>query len=322
MRLKVALHTISSTLKCESVYITGSYARGDQTVQSDVDVLLLVRLPVLLSSIRKLSAFFKLKQYRVDMNIISTYSLHGVMKGHSSPIIPSLVNWRNDAVLVSGKDLLPMPNASIDSRSFAVFACRITRWVLGYIQSEPSGIRLSEEAVRWLNKQGKNMIENCKIKGVPSSWRLLGERLIEETSKHNPNLKLICGWFAEMLESIRKDLRFSLLDQDLYVLNVFAGSRKLLWRTLFKKAPVQLRFFDAMTILFKGASMEKPDPLLIHKSLELIDDHVIPIDSENPYVIWHRARKVLIQYFETALRLPFGNIVINKGPEYPRIIFV
>ncbi len=322
-RLQLVIDTISSNLKYESFYIFGSYARGQQTAESDLDVLLLVRLPILLSSIRRLRALSTLRKFRVDINIFSLYSLGVIRKGLSSPLTPSLVNWREQAILVAGRDLLPKPNPIMDPHSFALFVCRVSRWFLGFIESGPSGITLRKGGAKWLVKQGNNMIENCRISGVPPRWGLLGEKVKAEASKPNPNLKLICGFFAEMLESIRQDIRFSSADQILYVVTILAARRIFLLRTLLRRVPVQVRFFDSLTILFKSASMEKPDPLLISRSLKLLDDHLAAIrDGDNVYVIWKRAQNVLLQYFEMALRLPFGTLVFNKGPQYPRIVFL
>ena len=320
-RLQATIDTISSNLRFESFYIFGSYSRGQQTAESDIDVLLLVRLPILFSSIQGLRALFALKKYRVDLIIISTRALRGIRKGLSSPLTPSLLNWREEAILISGEDSLPRPNPIMDSHSFALFVCLISRWFLGFIESGPSGIKLRRGGAKWLVKQGNNMIENCKISGVPPRWGLLGENVKEEASKPEPNVKFICGCFAEMLESIRQDIRFSVADQALYVLTILAARRRFLPRTLLRRVPVQVRFFDALTLLFKSASMVKTDPLLNSRSLKLLDDH-LAFQEDNSYFMWNRAQKVLLQYFEMALRLPFGTIVFSKGPQYPRIVFL
>lgn len=321
-KLQAVAKVISSSMNYESFYIFGSYARGEQTAQSDLDVLLLVRLPILISSIPRLRALSALKSQKVDMNIFSTYSLRGIRKGLSSPLTPSLVNWKEQAILISGKDLLPTPNPVMNPSSFALFVCRVSRWFLGFIESGPTGITLRKGAAKWLVKQGNNMIENCRISGVPSRWGLLGQKVKEEASKPNPNLQLICGYFAEMLESIRQDIRFSLADQTLYVLTILAARRRFLWRTLLRRVPAQLRLFDSLTLLFKSASSEALDPILVSRFLKLLDDHLALVREDNAYVKWSKAQRVLLQYFEMALRLPFGTMVFNKGPEYPRIVFV
>lgn len=321
-KLSIVIDTISRNINYESLYIFGSYARGQQSSKSDLDVLLLVKLPILISSLHRIRRLFVLRKYDVDMNIISTHSLRGIKKGESSPIIPFLVKWREDSVLIAGRDLLPVPTKTVDSQSFALFACRVCRWVLGFISCDPDGITLAPDGQRWLVKQGNNMIENCKIHGVPEMWGVIGEKVKDEASKTTPNLKLICGCFADILESLAKDVRFTSVDQALYVLTMFGVTHKILRHTLFNRVPVQKRFLDSLLLLFRSASLFEPDPEMINRALETLSDHSARIREDNPYMLWKRAQKVLLQHFDMALRLPFGKVVFNNGPLYPRVVIL
>lgn len=321
-KLNTVIRTVSSTLNYESIYVFGSHARKQQKAQSDLDVLVLVRLPNLIRSIHNLRPIFDLRKYGVDMNIISTFSLRGTRKGYPSPLTPMLLNWKRQSVLIAGRDSLPTINPFMDRKSFALFACRVSRWFLGFISSQESGIRLGPAGARWLEKQANNMIENCKIKGVPPSWGVLGERLREEVSQPNPDVRVIFRYFADMLQAIRKDIRFSKLDQALYFLTVLVERRKALFHTLFADSPVQIRFFDALVLLFRSASFREPDRLMISESLRLIHDHIEIPQESNPYIMWKTAQRILLEYLETALRLPLGTLVFNKGPRYPRIVLI
>lgn len=320
-KLDIVIDTITSNINYESLYVFGSYARGQQSARSDLDLLVLVRLPILISSLPKIRRLFGLRKYGVDLNVISTYSLREIKNGGPSPITPFLVNWRTDSVLVAGKDSLPVPIPAVDSKSFALFACRVCRWVLGFMNCDRKGITLAQDGQRWLVKQGNNMIENCKLHGVPRWWGTMGERVKNEASKPNPNLKFICSCFADILESIRNYLKFTSIDKMIYVLTMFGISHRIYGRTLFSRMSVQERFLDSLLLLFRSASMSEPDVGAVNQALELLSDHAPFVRQEDPYESWKKAQKVLLQHFDVALRLPFGKVVFNKGPLYPRIIF-
>jgi len=303
------VNTILASARFRSFYIVGSYARGEQKPDSDIDVLLIMQSPIIIPRFIGLRQVYRLRKYKLSATFFGACALRGVEKGRSSPFVPLLWNWRRDAVLVAGKDLLPEPRLSIDSSSFAVYACRSIRWFLWGLRMGDFGLDIESGTRRWLLKASDRLIEDSAvISGVPSMWGQVWSEIKKEAMKAEPDPKRMCVLLADTLESIKPLFRFTRLHQTTYVLVAFASHRRILWRTMFRKVPIQTRFVEAMILLMKGASKTEPDILLIGEAAKQIEDFTDVSHIENTRAVWTKLRDAVCANLDDVMFFDFAQL--------------
>jgi len=220
------------------------------------------------------------------------------------------MNWRRDAVLVAGKDLLPEPRLSIDSTSFAVYACRSIRWFLWGLRMGDSGLDFESGTRRWVLKAADRLIEDSAvISGVPSRWGQVWSEIKKEAMKAEPDPKVMCYLLAGTLESIKPLLRFNRLHQTCYVLMALASHRRILWRTIFKKVPIQTRFVEAMILLMKGASKADPDIQLVGEAAKQIEDFTdVSRFKKNTHLVWMKVKDAVCANLDNVMFFDFAQL--------------
>jgi hypothetical protein len=308
--LRHVIETVLADAKFESFYIVGSYARGDQRPDSDIDILLILKSPILVPRLTGLRPVYELRKHGLSANFFGRYAFRGVDKGRSSPFIPLLWRWRKDAVLVAGKDLLPHASLKVDSASYAIYACRCIRWFLYQITASKSGFGLDNQSARWVVKQADRMIEDSKvISGIPSSWGQAWSEVKKEALKARPDPRVMCAALAVALESIKPSIRSTRLYQTFYVLVSFISHGKIRWRTLFEKVPIRIRLVEAMALLMRSAGEEEPDARLIGDAAKLMGDHTDVSRINDVYLKWKKLRDAVCENLETVMMLGFEDAI-------------
>jgi phosphoglycolate phosphatase-like HAD superfamily hydrolase len=220
--------------------------------------------------------------------------------------VPLLWRWRKEAVLVAGEDLLPNPNLRIDSSSYAIYVCRSLRWFLYKLKLDHTGLGFEPGGVGWIVKQADRMIEDSTvISGIPASWGQAWSEVKKEEQKAEPDPRVMCAHLVGTLESVRPLITFARLHQATYVLVVFVTHRRILWRTIFERVPIQIRLVEAMTLLMKSVSETEPDTRLVSEAAKLLEDHTDVSHLKDTCQKWKKMRDVVCENLETAFMLGF-----------------
>jgi len=309
-KLRHVVDTILANVKFESFYIVGSYARGEQRPDSDIDVLLIMKSPILVSRLSGLRRIRELRKYDLSANFFGRYALQGVANGKPSPFIPLLWRWKKYSILVAGKDLLPTPTLRVDPESYAIYACRCIRWFLNQIAVSETGFGIEPPGVRWVTKQANRMAEDTEgISGIPVSWGRAWSEIKQEASKTGPDPRVMCGALAAEMDTITQSLSFSWMHQALYVFASLISRGRVRWRTLFERVPVQTRFVEAETLLVRSASEAELDVHLVDDVARLLKDHVNVSHIRSPYLKWARLRDAVGRNIETAMMLGLEDVL-------------
>jgi predicted nucleotidyltransferase len=295
-RLSLVLHACPKIGGIESIYVVGSRARGTHDSQSDLDVVVVTRFPTCLGRFRRL---IKLRGDNIDVNLLSTSLISKVKSGQSSSFIPDLASWRRDGILVHGKDTLPEVLPSMDRHSFASYAFRAAARALWQFRADSNSIEFEDLShdKRWMLKRAKDWSKLEAFPSVPSEWQEFGTRLKDQVvADMDPNI--ICRLFAEMLEQWIHDLRFSGLDQAHYVLIKLLTQRRLLWKTLAYRVPIQERSLRAVFLLYRSGSRERAE---IFDAASLMRDQPGFSDSKDFGVMWTQVKRAVLEDYRTIL---------------------
>jgi predicted nucleotidyltransferase len=294
---------VRSNFSFESFYLHGSWASGRQRPSSDFDIVLLMKLPVLLAQFRRLGRLYYLKKrYRIDVKIVSTSALR--RNGGSL----RLKNWQAGAVLLSGRALLST-SSPISVQSYATNAFNIGVQVLRALSLTSAGVRVNEYRLRSI---AHYMEEDTQNPGIPDEWQALSRIVMEQRMQNSPDGILLCLAFADYLTEIKHDLRFSPLDQLLYVVIEGLEKKRLLIRTILRRQPVQFRFAEASISLLRSATQFPPDAALVRSALSAVADHSGNKKYSDSYQGWLAVRDTLSENWDKALRVPFGLVVFKK----------
>ncbi|MDA4124048.1 MAG: nucleotidyltransferase domain-containing protein [Thaumarchaeota archaeon] len=295
-RLSLVQQALPRVGGIESIYVVGSVAKGTNTDQSDLDVLIVTKFPTYLGRFGKLMKLYRLG---VDVNLVSASLISRLKSGQPSSLIPYLANYRKCNIVVHGKDILPEVLPRMDRHSFALYAFdRAANWVtlLG-ANSNSIGFKDPSRSRRMLLKRAERIMkEEAK---VPFEWREFGARLKEQASG-DMNPRLICRLIADMLEQRINDLRFSALDQAHYVLINLLTRRRFLWRTLVNRTPIQERYLRALFLLFKSGSGETER---IFDAMPLVGVQPALSKSNDFGSVWMRVQRAVLEDYQTMMGL-------------------
>ncbi|MDA4127489.1 MAG: nucleotidyltransferase domain-containing protein [Thaumarchaeota archaeon] len=282
----------------ESIYAVGSSARGNTGPESDLDVVVVTKFPTYLGRFRKLMS---LRRFNIEVYLLGTSLISKVKSGRSSSFIPKLASWRKDGVLVYGKDTLPGLFPRMDKHSLAAYAFGAAESVLWHLGANSNSIVFNDPSYdrRWMLKRARQWSEFEVFPGVPSEWREFGTRLKDQiVADVNPTI--MCRLFADMLEQQIHDLRFSSLDQAEYVFLKLLTQRRLLWRTLANKVPIQERYHRAILLLYRSAGGEEAK---IFDAVPLLDGQPISSGSKDFGVTWVRMQEAVLEDHKTMMGL-------------------
>ncbi len=294
---------VKSNFSFESFYLHGSWASGRQRPSSDFDIILLMSLPSLLAQFRRLGRLYSLKKkYRIDVKIVSTSAL----KRNGGSL--RLKNWQGSAVLISGRALLPT-SSPISAQSYATNALNIGVQLLRALSPTSAGISVNEYRLRSI---AHYMEEDAQNPGIPGEWQTLSRMVTEQRGPSSPDGRLLCSEFADYLTIAKSNLRFSPLDQLLYVAIVMLEKKRLLIRTALRRQPIQLRFAEAVVSLLRSATQIPPDAGLVESALNSVTDYLRRKEYPDSYQGWLAARDTLSENWDTAVRVPFGLLVLKK----------
>jgi hypothetical protein len=95
-------------------------------------------------------------------------------------------------------------------------------------------------------------------------------------------------------------LRFSALNQAHYVLINFLSRRKLLWRTLVSRVPIQERYLRAMFLLFKSGGGEKAS---IFDAVPLVGANHVSSGGSDFGLVWTQVQKAVLEDIQTMVGL-------------------
>jgi predicted nucleotidyltransferase len=297
-RLNLILNACPKVGGIESIYVVGSRARGTFGPQSDLDVVVVTKFPTYLGRFRRL---MRLKRHNVDVNLLSTSLISKVKSGRSSSFIPDLATWRKDGILVYGKDTLPEVLPRMDRHSFAAYAFGAAAWSLWRFGANSNSIKFEDPSYdkRWMLKRASQWSELEAFPDVPCEWREFGTRLRNQVVT-DMDPETVCRLFADMLEQRIHDLRFSSLDQAQYVFVRLLTRRRLLWRTLMNRIPVQERYLRAVLSLYKSGGGEKAK---IFDAVPLMGFQPGFCESRDFGVMWEHVRRAVLEDYRTMMGL-------------------
>jgi predicted nucleotidyltransferase len=295
-RLNLVLQALPRFAGIESIYVAGSVAKGTNTNQSDLDVVLVTKFPTYLGRFDRL---MKLNQHNVDVNLVSASLISKLKSGQSSSFIPFLANYRKYNVLVYGKDALPQVLPEMDRHSFALFAFGRALDLVWRFGANSNSIEFKNPSrdKRLLLKRSEHMIK--EELGVPSEWREFGTRLKEQVTGDMDPAKT-CRLVAEFLEPKIRDLRFSALDQAQYALIGLLTRRKRPWRTLVSRVPIQERHLRALFLLFKSGGGERERIL---DAMPLVGVRPALSGSDDFRIAWTKVQEAVLDDYQTMMGL-------------------
>jgi predicted nucleotidyltransferase len=302
-QVRAAVDIVKSNFSFDAFYLHGSWASGKQRPSSDFDIILVMKLPTVLAQLSKFGRLYYLrKRHRIDVKIISTSALRrnrGSLR---------LKNWQAGAVLISGRALLPTLSR-VSTQSYTVNAFNIGVQLLRAMNLTATGFTVNEYRLRSI---ARYMEEDARNPGIPAQWQELSRIVMSQRKRNTPDGELLCKAFADYLTEIKSELRFSLLDQLLYVVVVALEKKKFLIRTVFRRRPVQLRFSEAVIYLLKSATNFPPESALVDKALNEVADHPVGARFVGAYREWLSVRDTLSENWDSAIRVPFGLVILRK----------
>lgn len=295
-RLSLVLEAIPRFSGIESIYIVGSVARGTNTDESDLDVILVTKFPTYLGRFAKL---MKLSRYDIDVNLVSTSLISKLKSGRSSSFLPFLANYRKHNILVRGRDSLPYDLPAMDKHSYALFAFGRALDLVWRFRANSNSIEFKDpsRSRRLMLKRSEHMMK--EELGVPSEWREFGARLKEQVTK-DMNPGKISQIIADMLEPKIRDLRFSRVDQVHYVLIHLITRRRLLFGTLVSRVPIQERYLRALFLLFKSGGGERER---ISDAMPLVGVQPTLSGSNDFGTVWTRVQGAVLEDYQTMMGL-------------------
>jgi predicted nucleotidyltransferase len=301
--LRAALDLVTSTFRCESVFLYGSRARATSGPGSDYDLLVIMKLPQMLASLRKFGEVDRLRTKRnIDIAIVSSVALR-----HRTFNTWFLDCWK-DAILLSGKPGLRV-QPSINRQSFFIDACDRAVLFLRMVELKPNGFQVKKG---WAKRLVSYISFDASLKGVPANWARVGNEMGKEVEKTSPDVRMLGKLLNEYISKSRPSLRFSRLDQIRYVTMTFLEERRLLLHIPLQKRPVQDRFLESLVLLLGSISTDPPDRRQVGKAFANLKDHMDGELNSDSYLAWVQVRDVLVRYWNLAFRMPFGFIAYRR----------
>lgn len=301
--LRTALNLVTSTFRCESVFLYGSRARATSSPGSDYDLLVFMKLPQLLASLRKFGEVDRLRTKRnIDIAIVSSVALR-----HRTFNTWFIDCWR-DAILLSGKSGLRV-QPSINRQSFFIDACDRAVLFLRMVELKPNGFHVKKG---WANRLVSYISFDASLKGVPANWARVGKEMGKEMEKTAPDVRILGKLLNDYISKSRPSLRFSRLDQTRYVTMTFLEERRLLLHILLQKRPVQDRFLESLVLLLDSISTDPPDRRQVGKAFANLKDHMDSELNSDSYLAWVQVRDALVRHWNLAFRMPFGFIAYKR----------
>lgn len=281
----------------ESVYVVGSFAKGTQRAESDLDVVAVTRFP---TCNPRYDSFAHFHRENVDVDLLSLNLISRVKKGESTSIAPSLGAWIESGILVYGESTFPQAVPPMDTHCESLAVCRRAAWFLWHLKADKDGVYFHQPiySQRWLIKEaGFDLRESAP--GLPSGWKEFGAKLKESVSA-GMDSKAICEVYADWMEPSLEDLRFSYLDEVRYVWIKLRTRGWLMRRTLLNRVPIQVRTNEAMYLLLRsqGVDLEK-----ISASARLIEDYASFPQDKEPSELWERVQFSILRNYETMMGL-------------------
>jgi predicted nucleotidyltransferase len=160
------------------IYLVGSYARGEQTSESDVDVL------VITNKFRE-----KIKKGKYDFWLITKEELEGEIRRSALPLLPMLMEAKS---IINTK--------LIDSYKFIKLNKKNLKF---HIETTKSALKISRETIEILKLKEENKCSDSLIYSIILRLReaYIVDCLINKTSFNNKELKRIIKEVSGSLES-------------------------------------------------------------------------------------------------------------------------
>lgn len=318
--LDLVVDLITANVKCESVYLFGSRARGEATKGSDIDLIVVTKpteiLHVLLNA-RCLRRRLKSLPVRVDIHALTTLAC----SRNKTSLTLNVWYKKCGLMLLYGKDCMERNMGALgfvpSRESFLRASCYTMRWFLRYI--EPDGLGHTVDR-RGLTKLVRFLRYEVDLVAGPMQPLLILIRDLErEANFETPDPGAVCRALANYVEAMASEFSASFPSRILQCASILADKRRFLPRTLFDQDEVCLRITKSLLCLYRGLETNPPNSELIHLAASHID-YLLNIgirgEERDSEMLWVRVRNAIRQYWDTVMRVPFGTLLIHNPFEF------
>jgi predicted nucleotidyltransferase len=308
---------IVSNLRCESVYLFGSRARGDSTEGSDLDLIAVVRTTGILRSVlgvRNLRRSLEGLSVSPDIHILSTLAC----SRNKESVVLNVWHSKCGEKLLYGKDSLASELGVLgfvaSHDSFMKTTCYEMKWFLKYIKLE--GHVLSVDR-RGLTKLMRFLRFDSEVSAetTPPQVSLMRE-LERQVDLEVSDPQAVCRALANYIEAVSDEFDAWFPRRISQTVSILIDKGRLLPRTLLDRDSPCFRITKSLTCLLRSVETDPPNGELVHQAATYLGYLLhggVQNPIEDPKLLWMRIRDTIREYWDTVMRAPFGSLCIHRA---------